>query len=420
MPGPLAGTKVVELQGRGPGPFAAMLLADLGADVVRIVRPDDVATGGPGEPGGPDGPDGPDDPSGDERFAERMLRGHRQIDLLARGRRSIAIDLKHPDGLATALRLIERADVLVEGYRPGVTERLGLGPDACLERNPGLVYARITGWGQDGPYAHTPGHDINYVALSGALDPLRRSPDDAPTPPLNLLGDFGGGGMLLVVGVLSALVERARSGAGQVVDTAMVDGVALLTTLFHGLRAEGLWSDVPGSNVLDLGAPFYNVYETADGRHVTVGCGEPQFYAELLDRLGLGQELLAQQSDATTWPEAKARLADVFRTKTRAEWCDLLDGTDTCFAPVLTLAEAAEHPHNRERRTFVDVDGVVQPAAAPRFSRTPAAVGDGPTPAGQHTIEVLREHGFSAEDVDALLAAGAVGQAAPIRETAAD
>jgi alpha-methylacyl-CoA racemase len=404
MPGPLAGTKVVELQGRGPGPFGAMLLADLGADVVRIVRPDEVTPG-----------DSQDD--AEESDAERMIRGHRQIDLLARGRRSVAIDLKHPDGLAAALRLIDGADVLVEGYRPGVVERLGLGPDVCLERNPVLVYARITGWGQDGPYARTPGHDINYVALSGALDPLRRSPDDAPAPPLNLLGDFGGGGMLLVVGVLSALVERARSGAGQVVDTAMVDGVALLTTLFHGLRAEGLWSDAPGSNVLDLGAPFYNVYETADGRYVTVGCGEPQFYAELLERMGLPRELLDQQSDATTWPAAKTRLADAFRTKTRAEWCELLEGTDTCFAPVLTLAEAAEHPHNAGRRTFVDVDGVVQPGAAPRFSRTPAAVGDLPTPAGQHTTEVLRERGFREAEVDALLRSGVVQQAAAVPET---
>jgi len=412
MPGPLAGTKVVELQGRGPGPFGAMLLADLGADVVRIVRPDEVT------PGDDNGDREQNDRAEDETDTERMIRGHRRLDLLARGRRSVAIDLKHPDGLGAALRLIDRADVLVEGYRPGVVERLGLGPDVCLGRNPGLVYARITGWGQEGPYAHTPGHDINYVALSGALDPLRRSPTDAPTPPLNLLGDFGGGGMLLVVGVLSALVERSRSGAGQVVDTAMVDGVALLTTLFHGLRAEGLWSDVPGSNVLDLGAPFYNVYETADRRYVTVGCGEPLFYAELLDRLGLGRELLDRQSDATNWPEARARLADVFRTKTRDEWSDLLEGTDTCFAPVLTLAEASEHPHNVARRTFVEVDGVVQPSAAPRFGRTPAAVGDLPGPAGRHTTEVLREHGFGDEQIDALLHSGVVGQAAAIRDTA--
>lgn len=394
MPGVLEGTRVVELHGRGPGPFGAMVLADLGADVVRIVRPDDVA---------------PPEVEGD---TERMISGHRRIDLLARGRRSVAIDLKHPDGLAAALRLIDQADVLVEGYRPGVVERLGVGPDVCLARNPRLVYARITGWGQDGPYARTPGHDINYVALSGALDPLRRPGGGPPVPPLNLLGDFGGGGMLLAVGVLGALVERARSGAGQVVDVSMVDGVALLTTLFHGLRAEGLWSDDPGTNVLDLGSPFYNVYETADGGHVTIGCGEPQFYAELLDRLGLGRELLAQQSDPATWPEAKATLAKVFLTRTRDEWCELLEGVDTCFAPVLTLAEAPTYPHNVARGTFVDVDGVVQPAAAPRFSRTPGAAGGPPPPAGRHTTEVLRESGFGAAEVEALLRSGVLGQAA--------
>jgi alpha-methylacyl-CoA racemase len=391
MPGPLTGTKVVELQGRGPGPFGAMLLADLGADVVRIARPADAAS--------------PDD-VGDESDYERMLRGHRKFDLLARGRRSVAIDLKHPEGMAAAQRIIDQADVLVEGYRPGVVERLGLGPDVCLARNPRLVYARITGWGREGPYSQTPGHDINYVALAGALDPLRR-PGEAPAPPLNLLGDFGGGGMLLVVGVLSALVERSRSGAGQVVDAAMVDGVALLTTLFHGLRAEGLWSDVPGSNTLDGGAPFYNVYETADGGHVTIGNGEPQFYAELLDRLGLGRELLDTQGDPATWAETKARLAAVFRTKTRDEWCALLEGTDTCFAPVLTLAEAPTHPHNVARGTFVDVDGVAQPAAAPRFSRTPGSVGRAAAP-GQHTVDVLHDFGFSDDEVDALRDAGAV------------
>jgi alpha-methylacyl-CoA racemase len=371
-----------------------MVLADLGADVVRVNRVDDARD---------------DDPPA--RPVERMIQGDRRIDLLARGRRSVAIDLKRPEGVATALRLIDRADVLVEGYRPGVAERLGLGPPVCLERNPALVYARITGWGQDGPYAHTPGHDLNYVALAGALDPLRRSPDDAPAPPLNLLGDFGGGGMLLVVGILSALFERSRSGAGQVVDTAMVDGVALLTTLFHGMLAEGLWSDVPGTNVLDLGAPFYNVYETADGRYVTVAAGEPQFYAQLLQRLGLDDELLRTQSEPATWPGAKARLAAVFKTRTRDEWCELLEGSETCFAPVLGLAEAPAHPHNVERETFVEVDGVVQPRAAPRFSRTPPAEPGTLHRAGQHTIEVLLEAEFSRAEVDALLGARVVGQA---------
>jgi alpha-methylacyl-CoA racemase len=390
--GPLSGLTAVELQGRGPGPFGAMVLADLGADVVRVARPQDVA------------------PSDDETGTERMIRGHRRIDLVARGRRSVAIDLKHPDGLAAALRLVDQADVLIEGFRPGVAERLGIGPDPCLRRNPRLVYARITGWGQDGRYAQTPGHDINYVALAGALDPLRRG-DEPPAPPLNLLGDYGGGGMLLAVGVLSALVERSRSGRGQVVDAAMVDGVALLTTLFHGMRAEGVWSDVPGTNTLDLGAPFYNVYETADGRYLTVGCGEPQFYADLLERLGLGDELLHQQTDPATWPAGKARLAAVFKTKPLDEWCALLEGT--CFAPVLTLAEAPAHPHNVERQTFVEVDGVVQPGPAPRFSRTPAAVPALPAAAGQHTTEVLLECGLSRAEVGALLDAGAVRQAHP-------
>jgi alpha-methylacyl-CoA racemase len=393
MPGPLSGIHVVELQGRGPGPFGAMLLADLGADVVRIDRTEDVGS-----------------PGGEETDTERLVRGRRRVDLLARGRRSVAVDLKRPEGVDAVLRLVDRADVLVEGYRPGVAERLGVGPDVCLARNARLVYARITGWGQEGPYAQVPGHDVNYVALAGALDPLRNDPRAAPAPPLNLLGDFGGGGMLLVVGILSALVERSHSGSGQVVDAAMVDGVALLTTLFHGMRAEGLWSDRPGSNVLDLAAPFYNVYETADARYVTVAAGEPKFYAELLERLGL-DEMLEGQTDPTTWPDAKARLAAVFKTRTLDEWCQRLEGTDTCFAPVLTMAEAPQHPHNVARATFVTVDGVTQPAPAPRFARTPARMSGPPVPVGRHSAEVLLESGFSRAEVDALLDAGVVGQA---------
>ncbi|SQD98454.1 L-carnitine dehydratase/bile acid-inducible protein F [Parafrankia sp. Ea1.12] len=398
--GPLAGVKVVELAGRGPGPFGAMILADLGAEVVRVARLEDVA------------------PSEEESATERSLKGHRRIDLLTRGRRSVALDLKHPGGVEAVLRMVDRADVLVEGYRPGVAERLGLGPDECLWRNPRLVYARMTGFGQEGPYARSPGHDINYVALAGALDPLRR-PGQPPAPPLNLLGDFGGGGMLLALGVLGALVERARSGLGQVVDAAMVDGVALLTTLFHGMRAEGLWSDEPGSDILSLAAPFYNVYETSDGRYVAVGAGESQFYAELLQRLGLGDELLRQQGDPTTWPAGRAALEAVFRTRTLAEWTAELEGTDTCFTPVLTMEEATRHPHNVERRTFVEVDGVVQPAPAPRFSRTPAGPGGPPAAAGQHTREVLLDWGFAQDDLDALLASGAARQA-PTRETPSD
>ncbi len=392
MTAPLSGLKVVELQGRGPGPFGAMLLADLGADVVRMCRPADVAAA-----------------EEDVSPTERMIRGTRRIDLLARGRRSVAVDLEHPQGLASALRLVEVADVVVEGYRPGVAERLGVGPEVCLDRNPRLVYARITGWGQDGPYAATPGHDINYVALSGALDLLRR-PGQAPQPPLNLLGDFGGGGMLLVVGILAALVERSRSGRGQVVDAAMVDGVALLTTLFHGLRAEGLWSDDPDANVLSGGAPHYNVYETADGRHVSVGAGEPQFYARLVDLVGADPALCARQSDPTTWAAGREHLAAIFGQRTLAEWCDLLEGTDTCFAPVLTVDEAVAHPHNVARGTFTVLDGVVQPAAAPRFDRTPASAGRAPAMPGQHTAEVLREWGLDPATVDGLLDAGAARQ----------
>jgi alpha-methylacyl-CoA racemase len=388
MPGPLAGVKVVELQGRGPGPFGAMVLADLGAEVVSIARVADVQ-------------------AGDETATERMFAGRRQIDLATRGKRSVAIDLKHPDGLAAALRLVEHADVLTESNRPGVTDRLGLGPDACLARNPRLIYARMTGWGQEGSHAGTPGHDINYVALAGALEHLRR-PDQPPMPPLNLLGDYGGGGMLLVVGILAALVERASSGQGQVIDVAMVDGVALLSTLFYGLRAEGLWNDEPGTNVLDLGAPHYNVYETADGRWVTIGAGEAPFYRELLDRLGLDPRLADEQADSTTWPETTARLAEIFKRKTLAEWRDELEGTNTCFAPVLTMAEAPAHPHHVERGTFVEVDGVVQPAPAPRFSRTPAER-PGPTVhAGEHSTDVLVDWGFSTDEVDGLRARGAV------------
>ncbi|WP_374113380.1 CaiB/BaiF CoA transferase family protein [Frankia sp. AgB1.8] len=394
--GPLAGVRVVELAGRGPGPFGVMVLADLGAEVVRVARVEDVATGD------------------DESATERALRGHRRHDLVTRGRPSVALDLKHPDGVAAALRLIDGADVVVEGFRPGVAERLGLGPDLCLDRNPRLVYARMTGFGQDGPYARSPGHDINYVALAGALEPLRRS-GQPPAPPLNLLGDYGGGGMLLVVGVLAALVERAVSGRGQVVDAAMVDGVALLTTLLHGMRAEGSWSDDPGQNILGLAAPFYNVYETADGRHVAVGAGEHQFYSRLLGLIGLDDEAEAElvrgQSDPATWPAARDQLAGVFRTRTLDEWSKLLESTDTCFTPILTPAEAAHHPHNLARGTFVDVDGVVQPAPAPRFSRTPSGPVSPPAAAGEHTRKALLAWGFSDAEIAGLLTSGAARQA---------
>lgn len=378
--GPLRGVRVVELSGRGPAPFGGMILADLGADVARVARPGTAV-------------------AGDATPEQRMISGQRRIDPLLRGRRTVAVDLKDPAGRSAVLALTDRADVLIEGYRPGVAERLGIGPDDCLKRNPRLIYARITGWGQHGPLSDVPGHDINYVALTGALDALRHGDQEPPAPPLNLLGDYGGGGMLLVTGILAALVERASSGRGQVVDAAMTDGVALLTTLLHGMRAEGLWGP-PGTNVLDLGAPFYNVYTTADGRHLTVGCGEPKFYAELLARLDLPAderaELLRGQAQPRTWPDGKKRLAAVFRGKTLSQWREVLEGTDTCFAPVLTLEEAPEHPHHSARGTFVTIDGVTQPAPAPRFSRTPARTPAPPPPAGADTgsiDELLREWG---------------------------
>jgi alpha-methylacyl-CoA racemase len=373
--GPLAGVRVVELAGIGPGPFCAMLLADLGAEVLRVDRP---AAARPGWP-----------------------------TVLARGRRSVAVDLKHPDGAGVVLDLVASADALVEGFRPGVAERLGIGPDACLARNPRLVYGRVTGWGQEGPWRLAAGHDIDYVALAGALHPVGPA-GGPPVPPLNLVGDFGGGGMLLALGVVAALLETGRSGAGQVVDAAMVDGAALLTTQFHELLAAGLWREERGANLLDGGAPFYGVYQTADGRHLAVGALEPQFYAELLRRLGLDAGDLPDQLDRDGWPLLRERLAALFRTRTREEWCELLAGTDACVAPVLGFGEAPAHPHNRARGTFVDVGGVVQPAPAPRFSRTPC---DPPSPAarpGEHTDQALTDWGIPPDQVTRLRATGAI------------
>jgi alpha-methylacyl-CoA racemase len=373
--GPLAGVRVVELTGIGPGPLCAMLLADLGAEVLRVDRP---AASRPGWPA-----------------------------VLARGRRSVAVDLKHPDGAGVVLDLVAAADALVEGFRPGVAERLGIGPDACLARNPRLVYGRVTGWGQEGPWRLAAGHDIDYVALAGALHPIGQA-GGPPVPPLNLVGDFGGGGMLLALGVVAALLEAGRSGAGQLVDAAMVDGAALLTTQFHELLAAGLWREERGANLLDGGAPFYGVYQTADGRHLAVGALEPQFYAELLRRLGLDAGDLPAQLDRDGWPLLRERLAALFRTRTRDEWCELLAGTDACVAPVLGLGEAPAHPHNRARGTFVDVGGVVQPAPAPRFSRTPC---DPPSPAarpGEHTDQALTDWGIPPDQVTRLRATGAI------------
>jgi alpha-methylacyl-CoA racemase len=381
MAGPLAGLRIVELAGIGPGPFAAMMLADMGAEVLRVDRAAAV-----GEPA----------PA---------------WDVNARGRRSVGIDLKHPQGRAAVLRLVEHADALIEGFRPGVTERLGLGPDECLARRPTLVYGRMTGWGQDGPHAQAAGRDINYVALSGTLAMIGRA-GEPPVPPLTLVGDFGGGGMLLAFGVVCGVVEAARSGRGQVVDAAMVDGAALLAGMMHGLRAAGQWGE-RGTNLLDSGAWFYEVYETADGRYVSLGAIDGGSRAEMLRRIGLADDVdgrgpVPDADDRASWPAMKARVAALMRTKTRDEWCALLEGTDACFAPVLDPGEAPEHPHLRERGTFTDVGGVVQPAPAPRFSRTPGAVTAPPPAAGEHTDEALADWGFAPDEIVALRGGGAI------------
>ncbi len=371
--GPLDGVKVLEIAGIGPGPFCATMLADLGAEVVRVDRADRVQ------------------PPSDRPF----------FDLLSRGRRSLGVDLKSPEGVELVLRLVEQADVLIEGFRPGVATRLGIGPDACLERNPRLVYGQMTGWGQDGPLAQAAGHDINYIALAGALHPIGRA-DEPPVPPLNLVGDFGGGGLLLAFGIVCALVERQSSGKGQVVDAAMVDGASALMTIIHGMRHAGIWTDERGANLLDTGAHFYEVYETSDGKYVSIGSIEPQFYAELLERTGLAGEDLPHQMDRSKWPEMKKRLAKIFKAKSRDEWCEIMDGTDVCFAPVLSIPEAYEHPHNRARGTFVEVDGAMQPAAAPRFSRSATAKPGTTAYPVQHTDETLLDWGLSPDELKKL------------------
>jgi alpha-methylacyl-CoA racemase len=343
MPGPLQGLKVIEMAGLGPAPFCAMLLADQGAQVVRIARP------------------------GEAKVVSEPVT--------ARGRPTLPLDLRQPEGRDTVLRLVEKADVLIEGFRPGVMERLGLGPDACLARRPRLVYGRMTGWGQHGPLAQAAGHDINYVALSGALHAIGRQ-GEPPVPPLNLVGDFGGGAMFLAFGVLAAVLEARGSGKGQVVDAAMTDGAALLAAMMYGFRGQGMWSLGREDNMLDGGAHFYACYECADGKSVAVGAIEPQFYALLLEKCGIvDPELTSSQNDRKRWPEFKQKLAALFRTRSRDAWCELLEGSDACFAPVLDWDEAPRHPHNLARKTFVEQGGMVQPAAAPRFSRTPGAAG---------------------------------------------
>lgn len=377
--GPLAGVKVIEIAGIGPGPFCAMLLSDMGAEVLRIDRTEDSDLGVKTDP---------------------------RLALLNRGRRSVALNLKDSAGAEAVLRLVEQADALIEGFRPGVAERLGLGPEDCRARNPRLVYGRMTGWGQDGPLAHAAGHDINYIALSGALHAIGPR-DGKPAVPLNLVGDFGGGALYLAFGVVCALLEARQSGQGQVVDAAMTDGAASLMTMFYGLKAAGLWRDSRGGNLLDGAAPFYDVYETADGKHVAIGAIEAKFYAELLEKSGLAGADLPHQMDVTRWPETKQRIADAIRTKTRDEWCAAMEGSDVCFAPVLGLDEAPAHPHNAARGTFVERDGVVQPAPAPRFSRTPGAIQSPPAAPGEHTDVALADWGFSVDEIAALKDAGA-------------
>ncbi|HUF99295.1 MAG TPA: CaiB/BaiF CoA-transferase family protein [Ilumatobacter sp.] len=382
MPGPLAGLKVMEIAGLGPVPFCAMVLADMGADVIRIDRADSVPDSAPSEP---------------------------PKDVSLRNRRRVAIDLKHPEGITTLLELVEHTDVLIEGFRPGVMERLGIGPETCLDRNPKLVYGRMTGWGQTGPYASAAGHDINYIALSGALAHIGRA-GEAPVPPLSLLGDFGGGAMFLAFGVVAALFEARESGQGQVVDTAMVDGVATLMSFFWGMSQTGTWeASERGVNFLDTGAHFYDVYECADGSYISIGSIEPQFYAELLRITGLTDDAqFSRQLDKSQWPDLKRRLGEVFKARTRQEWCSLMEHTDVCFAPVLTMAEAALHPHNIARQMIVEVDGIKQPAPAPRFSRTAPDMPGSAQYAGQGTVEVLTEWGLRLERVHELIRAGAV------------
>lgn len=381
--GPLEGLRVVEMAGIGPAPFAAMMLADMGAEVIRVDR---------------------------VRAGTGLLAFDPRTELMNRSRRSIAVELKSDEGLELVLQLIEKADIVLEGFRPGVMERLGLGPDVCLARNPRLVFGRMTGWGQEGPLAHTAGHDINYISIAGVLHSVGRA-GAPPTIPLNLAGDFGGGGMMMAFGLLAAYIEAQRSGQGQVVDAAMVDGASLLMTFFHGLKELGLQSPERGVNLLDGGAPFYDTFETADGKYISIGPIEAQFYQELIERLGVADDpLLSNQLNMPQWAEMKARFAEIFRSKTRDAWCEILEGTDVCFAPVLSMWEAPAHPHAVARESFVTVEGITQPAPAPRFSRTPGSIRSQPCVPGEHSLEVLADWGFTDEQVEALVASGAIKQ----------
>ena len=377
--GPLSGIRVVELAGIGPGPFCAMLLADLGAEVIRVDRSSQVDIG---------------------------IDNGRKYSVLNRSRKSISVDLKNPDGIKTVLKLVENADALIEGFRPGVTERLGLGPDECMKRNPALVYGRMTGWGQEGPIAHAAGHDINYIALTGALHAIGGA--DKPSPPLNIVGDFGGGGVFLAFGLCAALLESKNSGLGQVVDSAMTEGAATLMSSIYGMHASGRWSNKREDNFLDGGSYYYGVYETADNKFISIGSIEAKFHDVLLEITGLTDATTVDRNDQSTWEEKKQRMAQLVRLKTREEWDELMLGSDVCYAPVLDFEEAPKHPHNVARQSFVEVEGVMQPAPAPKFSRTPGRVQMPPPSPGQHTSEILSEWGFSASEIEILKNVGAV------------
>ena len=379
--GALSGVKVVEFAGIGPGPFCCMLLADMGAEVIRIDRAANVGR----ETSPP------------------------AVNTTLRGRRNLALDLKNPEAVATALALCAKADILIEGFRPGVMERLGLGPDIVHARNPKLIYGRMTGWGQDGPIAHTAGHDINYIALTGALHAIGTKAH-GPVPPLNLIGDFGGGALYMAVGVLAAYIETQRSGKGQIVDASMVEGAASLMTPMYGALASGAWTEERESNRLDGGCHHYNVYETHDGQHICIGSNEPQFYKLMLETVGLGCAELPAQTDRQHWPAMRARLAAIFKTRTRAEWTALMEMKDICFAPVLSMREAPQHPHNAARGSFIKVAGVVQPGPAPKFSRTQSDVQCDPAHAGEHSAEILADWGVEQPRIAALIKSGAVKQ----------
>ncbi|MEP5567874.1 MAG: CaiB/BaiF CoA-transferase family protein [Halioglobus sp.] len=375
--GPLNGYTVLELAGIGPAPMGGMILADMGAEVIRIDRAGNAP-------------------------------GLHMKDVSTRGKKSVALNLKDPAGIETLLRMVENADVVIDPFRPGVCEKLGIGPEVCLERNPKLIFARMTGWGQDGPLAQAAGHDINYISITGALYAMGRK-EEKPVPPLNLVGDMGGGGMLLVNGVLAALLETANSGKGQVIDAAMVDGAAQLMWMFHGFEAMGMWDATQReSNLLDGAAHFYDSYECADGEYVSIGSIEPQFYALLKHHAGLSEEDFGDQNNAEKWPEMKAKLAEVFKQKTQSQWCEIMEGSDVCFAPVLNFMDAPKHPANVARDSYIEVDGVTQPAPAPRFSRTPSSVRNGGSDAGADTAAILAEMGFSEDEVGELKTSGAI------------